>query len=130
MTGSDYIELLSATWRAITDAGIQIDYRIYNCPALAPYRAMSSGVSGAMAKGGQWRGTWTTSSLCPATPAPGGCGPPARRRPVSPRRSVRVPGPRPANRRPHPYPRTPCPRAAQTARPGDTAVRGRIRHPA
>lgn len=51
LTGEDYIELLPADWRAITDAGIQIDYRTYNCPELRPYARKNSGVA---SRGGRW----------------------------------------------------------------------------
>lgn len=51
LTGEDYIELLPADWRAITDAGIQIDYRTYNCPELRRYARQNSGVA---ARGGRW----------------------------------------------------------------------------
>jgi hypothetical protein len=51
LTGEDYIELLPAEWRAITDAGVQIDYRTYNSPELRLWAGQSSGVS---SKGGRW----------------------------------------------------------------------------
>jgi hypothetical protein len=51
LTGEDYLELLPACWRAITDSGVQLDYRIYDCAALNPYRQQPSGVD---AKQGRW----------------------------------------------------------------------------
>lgn len=51
LTGEDYIELMPADWRTIGDAGIQIDYRTYNCGELGPYRRQPSGVAG---KGTRW----------------------------------------------------------------------------
>jgi hypothetical protein len=44
LTGEDYLELLPACWRAITDSGVQLDYRTYDCAALNPYRQQPSGV--------------------------------------------------------------------------------------
>jgi len=43
--------LLPADWRAITDTGIQIEYRTYNSPELRVHAHQSSGVT---AKGGRW----------------------------------------------------------------------------
>jgi hypothetical protein len=51
LTGDDYIELLPVERRAIGDGGIQIGYRTYNCPELAPYRRLPSGDA---AHGGRW----------------------------------------------------------------------------
>jgi hypothetical protein len=51
LTGDDYIELMPAGWRTIGDAGIQIDYRTYNCGELGPCRRQPSGVAG---KGTRW----------------------------------------------------------------------------
>lgn len=51
LTGEDYIELLPADWRAITDTGIQIEYRTYNSAELRQWAGQSSGVT---AKGGRW----------------------------------------------------------------------------
>jgi hypothetical protein len=51
LTGEDYIELLPADWRAITDTGIQIEYRTYNSAELRRWAGQSSGVT---AKGGRW----------------------------------------------------------------------------
>ncbi|MGH3722061.1 MAG: Mu transposase C-terminal domain-containing protein [Pseudonocardiaceae bacterium] len=51
LTGEDYIELLPADWWAITDAGVQIDYRTYHCPELRPYARTSSGIT---SRGGRW----------------------------------------------------------------------------
>ncbi len=51
LTGEDYIELLPTDWRAITDAGIQIDYRTYNSRELRLYARKSSGVA---SRGGRW----------------------------------------------------------------------------
>ncbi|MFJ9049725.1 Mu transposase C-terminal domain-containing protein [Streptomyces bacillaris] len=50
-TGEDYVEMLPACWRGINDYGVQIDYRTYNSPGLAPYRRRSSGVT---AQRGAW----------------------------------------------------------------------------
>jgi Mu transposase, C-terminal len=51
LTGEDYIELLPADWRAITDTGVQIDYRTYNSPELRFWAGHSSGVA---SKAGRW----------------------------------------------------------------------------
>ncbi|GAB2752394.1 Mu transposase C-terminal domain-containing protein [Kitasatospora kifunensis] len=51
LSGEDYIELLPTHWRAIGDAGVQIDYRTYNSQELAPYRHAASGIA---AKGDRW----------------------------------------------------------------------------
>ena len=51
LTGDDYIELMPADWRTIGDAGIQLDYRTYNCGELGPCRRQPSGVAG---KGTRW----------------------------------------------------------------------------
>ena len=51
LTGEDYIELLPADWRAITDTSVQIDYRTYNSPELRLWAGQSSGVA---SKGGRW----------------------------------------------------------------------------
>lgn len=51
LSGEDYIELLPADWRAITDAGIQIEYRTYNSPELRRHAATNSGVA---SRGGRW----------------------------------------------------------------------------
>ena len=51
LTGEDYIELLPAEWRAISDTGVQIDYRTYNSPELRPLVGQSSGVA---SKNGRW----------------------------------------------------------------------------
>ncbi|MGO4613756.1 Mu transposase C-terminal domain-containing protein [Nocardia sp. 2YAB30] len=51
LTGEDYIELLPADWRAITDTGVQIEYRTYNSPELRLWAGQSSGVT---SKGGRW----------------------------------------------------------------------------
>lgn len=51
LTGEDYIELLPAHWRTITDTGIQIEYRTYNSAQLRQWAGQSSGVT---AKGGRW----------------------------------------------------------------------------
>jgi transposase InsO family protein len=51
LSGDDYLEMLPATWRAINDYGVQIDYRTYNSPHLTPYRRRTSGVT---AQRGLW----------------------------------------------------------------------------
>ena len=51
LSGEDYIELLPADWRAITDTGVQIDYRTYNSPELRFWAGHSSGVA---SKAGRW----------------------------------------------------------------------------
>ncbi|MGR6924376.1 Mu transposase C-terminal domain-containing protein [[Actinomadura] parvosata] len=51
LSGSDYIELLPATWRTINDYGIQIDYRTYDDPKLNPLRRQPSGMK---SKQDQW----------------------------------------------------------------------------
>ena len=52
LSGTDYLELLPVTWRAINDYGVRIDYRTYDsdhrefgCDPLGPYRRQPSGVS-------------------------------------------------------------------------------------
>ena len=45
LTGEDYIELLPADWRTITDTGIQIEYRTYNSAELRQWAGQSSGVT-------------------------------------------------------------------------------------
>jgi putative transposase len=51
LTSEDYLELLPVEWRCITDQGIQIDYRHYDCRELNVYRNQTSGVVG---KNGRW----------------------------------------------------------------------------
>ncbi|WP_433521557.1 integrase [Nocardia pseudovaccinii] len=51
LTGTDYLELLPITWRAINDYGIRIDYRTYDARGLEPFRREPSGVT---AKKGLW----------------------------------------------------------------------------
>jgi transposase InsO family protein len=51
LTNADYIELLPATWRAISSPGIKIKHRKYDAKALNPYRHQHSGVT---AKKGLW----------------------------------------------------------------------------
>ncbi|MCF8784284.1 Mu transposase C-terminal domain-containing protein [Rhodococcus ruber] len=51
LTGEDYVELLPAQWRAIGDAGVQIDYRTYNSSELRGFAGESSGI---VTKGGRW----------------------------------------------------------------------------
>ncbi|WP_239476521.1 Mu transposase C-terminal domain-containing protein [Nocardia arizonensis] len=45
LTGEDYIELLPADWRTITDTGVQIEYRTYNSPELRVWAGVNSGVA-------------------------------------------------------------------------------------
>lgn len=47
----DYVELLPATWRAVTHYGIKIDHRVYDGAELNPFRRQRSGVA---AKHGLW----------------------------------------------------------------------------
>ena len=51
LTGEDYIELLPAEWRAISDTGVQIEYRTYNSGELRPFAGESSGIA---TKNGRW----------------------------------------------------------------------------
>ena len=52
LTGTDYIELLPATWRTINDYGVRIDRRTYDAKALNPLRCQHSGVN---AQNGKWK---------------------------------------------------------------------------
>jgi len=45
LAGTDYIELLPATWRAINSYGVKISHRIYDCADLAPFRRQLSGIA-------------------------------------------------------------------------------------
>ncbi len=51
LSGHDYIELLPADWRSITDTGIQIDYRTYNSPELRQWAGVDSGI---VTQKGRW----------------------------------------------------------------------------
>ncbi|MCE3551949.1 Mu transposase C-terminal domain-containing protein [Pseudonocardia sp. RS11V-5] len=51
LTGTDYIELLPATWRTINDYGVRIERRTYDAQALNPLRRQHSGVH---AQNGKW----------------------------------------------------------------------------
>ncbi|MRH90535.1 integrase [Nocardia sp. SYP-A9097] len=51
LSRTDYIELLPAHWRSISDAGVQIDYRTYNSNELRVCAGQSSGIT---SKGGRW----------------------------------------------------------------------------
>ncbi|SFQ27236.1 Mu transposase C-terminal domain-containing protein [Amycolatopsis rubida] len=51
LTGTDYLELLPATWRAINDYGIRINHRTYDADALNPHRRQHSGIT---SKRGLW----------------------------------------------------------------------------
>ncbi|MFJ5881689.1 integrase [Kitasatospora cineracea] len=51
LSGDDYVELLSAEWRAVNDYGIKIKHRTYDSPELTPLRRQNSGVA---AKRGLW----------------------------------------------------------------------------
>lgn len=51
LRGEDYLELLPASWRAVNDYGIRIDYRTYDSADLAPWRRQHSGNT---AKRGLW----------------------------------------------------------------------------
>ena len=44
LSGDDYVELLPATWRAVSSYGVKISNRVYDCPGLAPFRRQPSGV--------------------------------------------------------------------------------------
>jgi hypothetical protein len=51
LSGEDYIELLPAKWQALGPAGVRINRRTYDAPALDPLRGQPSGVT---AKKGKW----------------------------------------------------------------------------
>ncbi|MET8978987.1 transposase [Streptomyces sp. NPDC004539] len=51
LTSDDYVELLPVAWRAITDAGIRLDYRTYDDVCLNDHRRQGSGVA---SKKGMW----------------------------------------------------------------------------
>jgi putative transposase len=51
LAADDYIELLSAVWRAVNAYGVKICHRTYDCEALSPYRRQRSGVN---ARKGLW----------------------------------------------------------------------------
>jgi hypothetical protein len=51
LSGEDYIELLPVKWRAISEGGVQIDYRTYTCPELRTYSQYPSPIA---AKGNKW----------------------------------------------------------------------------
>ncbi|GGU86122.1 hypothetical protein GCM10010178_90300 [Lentzea flava] len=45
LVGEDYLELLPVEWRRINHDGVQLDYRTYDSPALAPLRRQNSGIA-------------------------------------------------------------------------------------
>ncbi|OKJ34994.1 hypothetical protein [Streptomyces sp. CB01580] len=51
LTGSDYLELLPVRWQAITERGIRLPHRTYDCDLLGPYRGQDSDV---VARDGKW----------------------------------------------------------------------------
>ncbi|MGP3978234.1 Mu transposase C-terminal domain-containing protein [Streptomyces sp. 8N114] len=51
LSGSDYLELLPVRWQAITERGIRLHHRTYNCDLLGPYRGQDCEVA---ARGGKW----------------------------------------------------------------------------
>uniref|UniRef100_UPI002F9157A0 Mu transposase C-terminal domain-containing protein n=1 Tax=Streptomyces sp. NBC_01592 TaxID=2975889 RepID=UPI002F9157A0 len=51
LSGSDYLELLPVRWQAITEHGIRLHHRTYDCDLLGPYRGQESEVA---ARGGKW----------------------------------------------------------------------------
>lgn len=51
LTRDDYLELLPVRWQAITERGIRLHHRTYDCDLLAPYRGQPSPVT---ARGGKW----------------------------------------------------------------------------
>ncbi len=51
LSGSDYLELLPVRWQAITERGIRVHHRTYDCDLLGPYRGQESEVA---ARGGKW----------------------------------------------------------------------------
>jgi hypothetical protein len=70
LTGEDYIELLPADWRAITDTGVQIDYRTYNSPELRLW-AQFRGRQQSRALGGPLRPLRRVPDLGAQPPRPG-----------------------------------------------------------
>ena len=44
LSADDYIELLPAEWRAITQYGVKIGHRVYDCKELVPHRRQRSGL--------------------------------------------------------------------------------------
>ncbi|MEV2235396.1 Mu transposase C-terminal domain-containing protein [Streptomyces phaeochromogenes] len=51
LTRDDYLELLPVLWQAITERGIRLHHRTYDCDLLAPYRGQPSPIT---ARGGKW----------------------------------------------------------------------------
>ncbi|BET45103.1 DDE-type integrase/transposase/recombinase [Kitasatospora aureofaciens] len=51
LTRDDYLELLPVRWQAITERGIRLNHRTYDCDLLGPYRAQPSPIA---ARGGKW----------------------------------------------------------------------------
>ncbi|MFJ8469942.1 Mu transposase C-terminal domain-containing protein [Streptomyces swartbergensis] len=51
LTRDDYLELLPVRWQAITERGIRLHHRTYDCDLLAPYRGQPSPIT---ARGGKW----------------------------------------------------------------------------
>lgn len=51
LSGSDYLELLPVRWQSITERGIRLHHRTYDCDLLGPYRGQGSDVA---ARGGKW----------------------------------------------------------------------------
>jgi hypothetical protein len=60
LSGEDYIELLPVKWRAISEGGVQVDYRTYTCPELRTYSQYPSPIA---AKGTSGRFTTTPTTL-------------------------------------------------------------------
>jgi hypothetical protein len=51
LSRDDYLELLPVRWQAITERGIRLNHRTYDCDLLAPYRGQPSPIT---ARGGKW----------------------------------------------------------------------------
>ncbi|MEU5438229.1 Mu transposase C-terminal domain-containing protein [Streptomyces sp. NPDC020719] len=51
LTRSDYLELLPVRWQAITERGIRLNHRTYDCDLLGPHRGQDSEVA---ARSGKW----------------------------------------------------------------------------
>ncbi|MFI9251306.1 Mu transposase C-terminal domain-containing protein [Streptomyces sp. NPDC053069] len=47
----DYLELLPVRWQAITERGIRLNHRTYDCDLLGPYRGQPSPIT---SRGGKW----------------------------------------------------------------------------
>ncbi|GCE02648.1 transposase [Embleya hyalina] len=65
LTGGDYLELLPVRWQAVTERGIRIDHRTYDCDLLGPFGVSPPGSSPETGSG--------RSTTTPTTAAGYGC---------------------------------------------------------